>query len=164
VTLAGLSAPTAGSVSPAVAARGRVSTAPASVADGLEVALIGYTSSFPYEVPAGNWDSRGATLPIVGSLCLVVFDNEGDAWVPVWEGVDTPDTSGGSTGGRTFTFTQLTAQTVWTINHGLNCYPPVVAVQDSAGTVVEGDVTYVSANRIVITFQYPQAGSAYVTD
>lgn len=70
-----------------VAARGRVSKAPSAVDQPLEVILINFSSSYSYEVPGGNWTARGSTLPAKGNGCVVVFDDDGDAWVPVWEGV-----------------------------------------------------------------------------
>jgi len=57
---------------------------------------------------------------------------------------------------------QPIAATVWTINHNLNGYPNVTAV-DSGGTVVHGTVDYVSANQVTITHATPYAGSAYLT-
>lgn len=70
-----------------VAARGRVSKAPVGIDQPLEVTLINLSGSIPYEVPGTNWNARGSTIPAKGDVCIVVFDDDGDAWMPVWEGV-----------------------------------------------------------------------------
>lgn len=62
---------------------------------------------------------------------------------------------------NTYTHTQSSASAVWTITHNLNCYP-AVSVVDSAGTVVFGDINYISANVIVVTFVAPFGGKAYL--
>jgi len=72
-------------------ARATVVVAPQSPTDIMEVALVGYSTQYTYEVPAGNWAPRGRTLPAVGAACVVCFDHPtGDAWVPMWEGVEAP--------------------------------------------------------------------------
>lgn len=65
-------------------ARGRVVKAPASASDSMSVVLINYSNALEYEVVAGNWEPRGASLPKIGDACPVLFDDDGDAWVPVW--------------------------------------------------------------------------------
>lgn len=70
---------------PAIA-RARVVRVPASLADSLTVALINFSPNYEYEVPAGNWVLRGTALPVVGDSCVVVFDDNGDAWVAGWTG------------------------------------------------------------------------------
>lgn len=49
----------------------------------------------------------------------------------------------------------------WEINHNLNNYP-VPQVVDSSGSAVEGDVTYVSANTLTVSFSNAFAGKAYL--
>jgi hypothetical protein len=61
-------------------ARGRVAKAPATTADPLTVTLENYSGLYEYEVPATNWLS-GATPPSTGDVVLVMFDDDGDAWV-----------------------------------------------------------------------------------
>jgi hypothetical protein len=68
----------------AVARRGKVRKAPATAASPLTVTLVNFSQKYSYTVPAGQWMPRGSTLPIVGDACLVVFDDDGDAWVPAW--------------------------------------------------------------------------------
>jgi hypothetical protein len=68
----------------AVARRGKVRKAPADADSPLTVTLVNFSQKYSYTVPAGQWMPRGSTLPIAGDLCLVVFDDDGDAWVPAW--------------------------------------------------------------------------------
>lgn len=121
-------------------ARGQVAQAPASEASPMSVTITSVTRQFGVTIPAGNWTPRGKTLPAVGAECLVVFDDVGDAFVPVWAGITTLPTSlppNGPAGGDlsgTFpnpslavpTFTALTLATNVTAVGG---YPPSAALQ-----------------------------------
>jgi hypothetical protein len=69
-----------------VVLRARITKAPASETDSLHAIAINYTDVYDYEVPAGNWTPRGNALPAVGAECALVIDDDGDAWVPTWEG------------------------------------------------------------------------------
>jgi hypothetical protein len=64
--------------------RGRVVVAPADNDDAMHVVLVNYSAAYSYEIPAAQWTSVSGDLPGVGDVCLVVFDDEGDAWVPAW--------------------------------------------------------------------------------
>ena len=66
----------------------------------------------------------------------------------------------GSAGGASYTHDQMNAATVWYVAHNLNRHPSVV-VTDSSGRQVEGDVVYVDANHVTITFSAAFAGLAY---
>ena len=61
-----------------------------------------------------------------------------------------------------YVHTQNTAQSTWTIVHGLQFIPNITVV-DSAGTVVEGDYSYPNENTIVATFIGSFAGKAYLS-
>ncbi|CAB4149325.1 hypothetical protein UFOVP529_103 [uncultured Caudovirales phage] len=72
--------------------------------------------------------------------------------------------SGGPSSGNphgTYTHTQASASTIWTITHNLNCYPAATIV-DSAGTVVIGEIEYLTSNVIRVTFTAAFAGKAYL--
>lgn len=56
---------------------------------------------------------------------------------------------------------QLSASSEWTIQHNLGKYPSATVV-DSAGSVVTGDITYISENEIKISFQGAFSGKAYL--
>ena len=68
------------------------------------------------------------------------------------------------TSGTTFTHVhdQATPTAMWTITHNLNGFPNVTAV-DSAGTVVEGDVTWTSPNQLTVAFSSAFSGKAYLS-
>jgi hypothetical protein len=63
---------------------------------------------------------------------------------------------------RRHVHTQGAAGTTWTINHTLGGKPSVTIV-DSAGTVVIGDVTYISNTQITVEFSAAFSGFAYLT-
>jgi hypothetical protein len=61
----------------------------------------------------------------------------------------------------TLIFEQSTPSSEWVIHHNLNRYP-TVAVVDSAGDLVLGNVTYVDSNTIFLSFSAPFGGKAYL--
>lgn len=61
--------------------RGRVAKVGATVDDPISVVLPNFSNHAPFEVPANQWN--GSAVPAVGAKCLVILDDEGDAWVPV---------------------------------------------------------------------------------
>jgi len=60
---------------------------------------------------------------------------------------------------REFVFNQPTPSGTWTINHNLG-YRPSVAVFDSGSQQIEGDVSHLSVNTVVLSFNPPTAGFA----
>lgn len=56
---------------------------------------------------------------------------------------------------------QIASSKNWTINHGLNKYPSV-AVADSAGSIVIGDVKYIDDNTVTVRFNSEFSGKAYL--
>ena len=62
---------------------------------------------------------------------------------------------------RFFQFEQAIASNRWTIEHNLDKYPSVTVV-DSAGTIIVGEVSYLSRNALRVTFQSAFAGKAYL--
>ncbi len=63
--------------------RGYIVVAPTSLDDQMKVVLKNYSSISDYDVPATNWISQEAQLPLEGDVCVIFFDDEGDAWVLV---------------------------------------------------------------------------------
>lgn len=61
----------------------------------------------------------------------------------------------------TFTHNQNSASATWTITHNLNCFPSVMVV-DSAGSVVYGNIEYLDANSLRLTFVASFGGKAYL--
>ncbi|MCB0882702.1 MAG: hypothetical protein KDC33_10875 [Thermoleophilia bacterium] len=58
-----------------------VTRAPAILTDTADVALDADPEVVYEAVP---WMPRGTALPTVGASCLVVFDDRGNPWMPVW--------------------------------------------------------------------------------
>lgn len=67
----------------------------------------------------------------------------------------------GPTGGTGFTFNQMSALAVWTINHNLGRFPPVTIVNEE-GDEVYGNVHYSSNNEVVVSFSAAFSGIAYL--
>ena len=59
----------------------------------------------------------------------------------------------------TFIYNQNVPASVWDITHNLAAYPSV-AVIDSTGGLVFGEINYVSNNRIIMTFSGAFSGQA----
>jgi hypothetical protein len=64
-------------------------------------------------------------------------------------------------GDLSYVHTQTVPAASWTINHNLGKYP-AVTVADSSGSVVEGDVVYLSLNFLRIDFSASFGGVAYL--
>ena len=62
---------------------------------------------------------------------------------------------------KTYRYVQGVSSDTWTINHNLNKYPSVT-VQDSAGSVVIGELTYNNKNTITLTFSGAFSGEAHL--
>lgn len=58
--------------------------------------------------------------------------------------------------------TQGISSATWIVNHSLGWYPNVT-VQDSGGSIVEGEITYTSVNSLTITFTGAFSGNAYLS-
>jgi hypothetical protein len=59
-----------------------------------------------------------------------------------------------------YTHDQQVSSDVWDVTHNMNRYPVVVVI-DSSGSVVTGEVTYITNNRVKIEFSAPFGGKAY---
>ena len=65
------------------------------------------------------------------------------------------------TEGYEYTFTQSAAASTWTINHNLDRFPSVTTV-DSAGSIINGAITYTDSNSITVVFTSATSGKAYL--
>jgi len=63
--------------------------------------------------------------------------------------------------GYEYTFTQSAAASTWTITHNLGRFPSVSTV-DSAGSIINGAVTYTNENVITVVFTSATSGKAYL--
>lgn len=61
----------------------------------------------------------------------------------------------------TFVYTQTTPAATWVITHSLVRFP-AVAVVDSTGRLVEGDIIYDTSNQVTLTFSGAFSGIAYL--
>jgi hypothetical protein len=57
---------------------------------------------------------------------------------------------------------QGNASDTWVITHNLNFYPNVT-IQDSGGTIVEGEIAYTTRNTLTVTFSAAFSGKAYLS-
>ena len=58
--------------------------------------------------------------------------------------------------------TQGAASNSWVVNHNLG-FKPNVTVVDSAGNIVEGEITYTNSNSLTVSFQSAFSGYAYIS-
>ena len=63
---------------------------------------------------------------------------------------------------QSYVHNQTSPSNIWNIVHNLGIYPNIV-VEDTAGTTVEGDIEYVSANEVKLTFSGSFSGTAYLS-
>ena len=63
-------------------------------------------------------------------------------------------------GDKTYAHYQNVQSDTWEIQHNLDKYPSVTVV-DSANNIVIGDIRYIDANNVVVTFTVPFSGKAF---
>ncbi len=63
-------------------------------------------------------------------------------------------------GDKTYVHYQNVQNDTWEIQHNLDKYPSVTVV-DSANNIVIGDIRYIDANNVVVTFTVPFSGKAF---
>jgi hypothetical protein len=61
-----------------------------------------------------------------------------------------------------FVYVQGSPTAIWNFTHSLGYYPSITVV-DSAGSRVEGDVTYVDQHSVIISFAGAFSGTAYLS-
>lgn len=61
-----------------------------------------------------------------------------------------------------YTYSQPYEMKDWLIEHNLERYPSGITVVDSAGSIVEGAIKYISNNIIKVSFNYAFSGKAYI--
>ena len=108
----------------------------------------GDTAGGPVAVQTGDGD----VLPVRVSNTAVAFTGVVDL---------SAATLVGGTTVSTYTHDQQVPSAVWTITHNLGRHPSV-SVVDSGGSVCVGDVAYLSANAVTVTFTAAFAGKAYL--
>ena len=110
---------------------------------------------------------NGTKITITGALDVAneIYDSTGVAGtanqllsstVTGTKWIDAPPTAG-----TTFIYTQGAVALVWTIQHNLNKYPSVMAV-DIQNLQYFGAVEYIDLNNLTITWGIPFKGFAYL--
>lgn len=107
--------------------------------------------------PRGPQGDPGVGLPPGGVTSQVLVKASAADYVVAWA-----DPAEGSVDLDHYTHVQAVPAAVWTIDHPLT-FRPAVSVVDSAGSIVEGDVDYLSEDRIQITFSSGFSGAAYLS-
>lgn len=69
------------------------------------------------------------------------------------------DEVGSGSGGSSYTHTQSSAASTWTINHNLG-YIPSTELFNSGSVEVEGEVSHPSNNQTIVSFATPVSGFA----
>ena len=62
---------------------------------------------------------------------------------------------------KNYVHNQMSASSIWSVQHSLNKYPSV-SVVDSGNNMVVGDVEYIDENNLTITFNASFSGKAYI--
>lgn len=93
---------------------------------------------------------------------MSVIEVETSAQTVVEVGYSQPGGGGsGPSGGAGYFAQQFqAANTFFTVNHNLNQFPAVVFV-NNGGEPVQGDIDYVNANTVTITFTAAESGWVY---
>lgn len=68
----------------------------------------------------------------------------------------------GVEGDKHFTFEQGVGSNTWDIEHNLNKFPSVTVVDTQNTSILGGQVDYINANRLIITFLTSFAGKAFL--
>ena len=68
----------------------------------------------------------------------------------------------GTTQSVSYVHNQSVSSDSWTITHNLGFYPNVT-FQDSAGTIIEGELNYTTRNTLIATFSAAFSGKAYLS-
>lgn len=111
------------------------------------------------EGPSGPSGPTGATGPI-GAVGLT-GPSAYDMWLAAGNTGDVNDFLA-SIGNQYYRHIEGSPNVHWDITHSLNRFCAVTVV-DSAGSLVEGDVSYLSPSHLTIDFSAPFAGEAYLT-
>lgn len=80
-------------------------------------------------------------------------------WLDSLKG-DIGNTGQNGQNGGNFTHDQMIPSDTWNVVHNLG-YKPNVLIEDSAGTIVHGEIDYVDNNNLTLRFSAAFAGKAY---
>lgn len=102
-------------------------------------------------------DDKSEVDKISSAFVLPLNDQEADLIIIDDIGQERTIRSGG--GDKTWVHNQTFASDTWTINHTLN-KKVSVTVTDTAGTVIQGQVTLNDTSKVIIQFNFPFSGEA----
>lgn len=114
--------------------------------------IVGPTGATGAQGPQGNQGIPGVGVPTGGTSTQILAKSSDEDYTTEW--VDKPKVS--------YSHTQNAVSYIWVVTHNLGYYPNVV-VEDSAGTVIEGEITYDSVNQLTITLSVALTGYAYLS-
>jgi len=103
-----------------------------------------------------------ATVVESPSLSEITVVGVGPQGPPGETGPQGPVGPQGPPGGEAFVYQQVSASTVWTIQHNLGYYPSVTTVSVTTDEII-GNLHYVNDNEVTVTFTYAQMGYAYLS-
>jgi hypothetical protein len=131
-----------------------VNDVPSSVVTGSRVRSISIAAAGPQgaQGPAG---ARGATGPAGAPGATGAT---GPAGAPGADGIAAEEVAALVS----YTHTQVTPSSTWTVTHNLQFYPNVT-VFDSANSMIEGTVTHTDSNSLSITFSAAISGKAHLS-
>src|SRR5215831_1135851 len=104
------------------------------------------------EGPVGDPGPPGLGLPAGGTAGQVLVKDTSTDYDTSWQ---TPAAGGGAIAYR---YIQVSAATVWTIEHGLGFYPNVMVVDSTKREIWPGTVDYLTATSVQLTFSASVAG------
>lgn len=102
--------------------------------------------------PVGDGGIAVNGLPTGGTSGQVLVKNSSTNFDASWQTIETQ---------TRYIHEQGVAATSWTINHNMDCYPSVTAV-DTANSVIVGTVQYTNTNSLTISFNAATRGKAYL--
>jgi|CXWL01.1.fsa_nt_gi hypothetical protein len=122
------------------------------------VTLFGLTTtSHTFDVRAVDFSANVDPSPATYTWTVFNFSSVPD--LQHW--LDFTDSSTMNSGYSSYIHEQLSAATLWTINHNLANFPSISTV-DLLGNRVYGTVTYVNNNTATLNFAFAQDGYAYI--
>lgn len=117
------------------------------------------------ESPSLELSTQDTVLELEEASIELDVSSPGPAGAPGRDGVDgSPGQQGppGSLDNASYIWQQNEPDTLWVVPHNLG-FHPAVSVVDSGGTTVEGNVQYLDISTVVITFDAPFGGVAYLS-
>jgi hypothetical protein len=87
-----------------------------------------------------------------GSITQILTKSSGTDYDTTW--TDKPKVS--------YVHNQSATSDTWVVTHNLG-YNPSVTVKDSAGNIIEGDISYNDSSSLTLTFSMGTSGFAYLS-